>query len=98
MKKMRFLIIVFLINLIGPGVPVRAQNRESQTSTESTVNKKPDNIVGWAIGGTAVVALGIILVMMVRDRRKTIGGMLDQSKPSPNIVTTQSIDNPGSGV
>jgi len=98
MKKIKFLLLVILFTLMGAVLTVSAQNTESQTATESTMIKKPENIVGWAIGGTAVVALGIIIVMMVRNRRMTIGGMQDQSKPSPTIVTTQSINNPGAGV
>jgi len=98
MKKIKFLTLILLLNLMGGISPVKAQNTESQTSAAITENKKSDNMLGWAIGGTAVVALGIVLMMMVRNRRRTIGGMQDQSKPSPGIVTTQSIDNPGSGV
>lgn len=98
MKKIKFLILVLLFTVMGTALPVKAQNTASQTSTESADGKRPDSIAGWAIGGASIVALGIIVAMMVRDRRKTIGGMQNQSKPSPSPVTTQSIDNPGAGV
>jgi len=98
MKKIKLLLAVLLFILMGAVMPVKAQNTESSIATESAMSKKPENIAGWAIGGSAVVALGIIIVMMVRNRRTTIGGMQDQSKPSPTIVTTQSINNPGAGV
>jgi uncharacterized protein YpmS len=98
MEKIKFLLLILLFTLMVAVLPINAQNTESQTATESTMTKKPESIVGWAIGGIALMALGIIIVMMVRNRRTTIGGMQDQSKPSPTIVTTQSINNPGAGV
>jgi len=97
-NKIKPLTLFLLFYLLGAVCPVSAQNADSPVPTQSTENKKPNSILGWAIGGSAVLVLGISIVMMVRRRRTTIGGMQDQSKPSPAIATTQSISTPGSGI
>jgi amino acid transporter len=97
-NKIKPLTLFLLLTLLVAVCPVSGQTGDSPVPIQSTENKKPNSILGWAIGGSAVLVLGISITMMVRRRRTTIGGMQDQSKASPAIATTQSISTPGSGV
>lgn len=103
MKNIKMIIAILFFNLMGL-MTVSSQSADYTTNTsESTVSndtdgKKPVNITGWIVGGVAVAALAIVTVMMVRNRKSTIGGIQSQDKPAPDVKTTDSINNPASGV
>ena len=85
-----------------------ATSAQTETSTSSTTttssqtsgedNKMPMNTTGIIVGAIGLLALAGIIVYMVRNRNKTVGGIQSQDKTDPRPVTTQSINNPGSGV
>lgn len=71
------------------------------TSQTSTTDHKVDT--GMTVTGAVMVGLGILIIgagiyYMVRNRRKTIGGIQSQDKGEPTPRTTDSINNPGAGV
>jgi heme/copper-type cytochrome/quinol oxidase subunit 2 len=106
MKKIKYLMAAIAFTFIVGISSVSAQDQSANSSTTTTTNTAttPEN-EGWMnnptaliVGGIGVLVLGVVIVMMVRNRRKTIGGMQNQDKEAPRQVTTQSINNPGSGV
>jgi|GEM_PF-5738484 len=102
MKK----IILFLsLSLMAGICAVSAQNESTTTQsvTTTTTSDKSEgnntnNILLYTVGGVSLVALAIVIGMMYRDRKRSIGGIQSQTKEDPRPVTTQSINNPSSGV
>ena len=106
MKKIKFQLALIAISLLMGALTASAQDSTYSSSTTMSSNSSskqdstPDasNSTGMIVGGISVVVLGIVIALMYINRRKTIGGMQSQDKPSPKPVTTQSINNPGTGV
>ncbi len=105
MKKIMVLIAFGI--LIGI-LPAHAQDTIASSSSTTVTTTypsqanddmaKPSNITGIALGVVGVLALGLVIVVMVRGRKNTVGGIQNQAKTEPRPRTPESINNPGSGV
>ena len=99
---MKKIIVLMAFGLLVGILPMSAQDSASDTTMTTTsttsIPRSNDNIIGLVAGAVAIVALGVVILYMYRNRRTSIGGIQNQSKPDPQPRTTQSINNPGSGV
>lgn len=107
MKLIRIYIILLALTTLTATYTVTAQDTggvaadNGYTSQTRTEDKPADT--GMTVTGIAMVAIGIVIIgtgiyYMVRNRRRTLGGIQSQDKGEPTPRTTDSIDNPGSGV
>ncbi len=104
MKYIRIYTLFLALTVFAACYTLTAQDTAEAngfTSTTSVADKKADTgmtAVGTALISIGVIVLGVGIFYMVKNRRSNIGGMQDQNKSEPSPRTTQSIDNPGSGV
>jgi flagellar biosynthesis protein FlhB len=105
MKNIKNIVVLAVFSLMT-GFAAYAQNSDSFVSSSATSSTRQntqsaqatDMTVYIMVGVAALVIMGIVIVFMVRDRRKTISGIQSQSKPQPVPTTTDSINNPASGI
>ncbi|MBS1623381.1 MAG: hypothetical protein JSS76_12100 [Bacteroidetes bacterium] len=104
MKYIRIYVLLLALTVWAACYSVRAQDTADAngfTSTTSVADKKVDTgmtAIGAVLIGVGVVVLGVGIFYMVKNRRNNLGGIQNQDKTEPTPRTTQSIDNPGSGV
>jgi ABC-type uncharacterized transport system permease subunit len=93
------MITIYAVNAQSGDSANTAYSSSTTVNTTTTDNSShPNNTSVLIIGALSIAALGLVIYVMYRNRRKTIGGIQSQDKSSPSPSTTQSINNPGSGV
>lgn len=104
MKYLHIYILILAVTVLAACYSVTAQDTSmanGYTSTTSVSDKPVDTgmtALGAGLIGIGVIVLGAGIYYMVRNRRSTIGGIQSQNKTEPTPRTTDSINNPGSGV
>jgi beta-lactamase regulating signal transducer with metallopeptidase domain len=106
MKRIKNIIVLAVFSLMTGIFSAYAQGSDSSvsssamsTTAQNTQTAQHTDMTGYILVGVAcLVILGIVIAFMVRDRRKTIGGIQSQSKPQPVPTTTDTINNPASGI
>lgn len=104
MKYLHIYIMTLALTVGAACYTVVAQSTNDNNGFTSTasVEDKPVNSGMTALGagliGLGVLILGVGIYYMVRNRRSVTGGIQRQDKDIPTPPTTDSINNPGSGV